>query len=715
MSECDEILIVDDDPLISQLLLEILSREGFPVRSADSGECALSSVAAKPPKLILMDINMPGMDGFEVCRRLREKESNQTIPILFLSGTEDQNEKIKGFSLGAVDFIPKPFQRDELLARIRNHLELSRLRADLEAQVAQRTNELRQSESYFRELINSAPVPIAVSNEQGNVEYVNARFVAAYGFKAEDIPSLEDWWRHTYQNEPSQGDVPCVRQGEKPAPINGYKDIESRECQIICKDGTIRIAGIYTTRIGDKNIFVFSDVTERKQAEESFSEIEKIFSLFMEHSPIYVFFKDETSRPIRLSRNYEQMLGKPIEELVGKATEEIFPSELARCKVLHDSMVIREGKPVEIQEEFNDRIYSTIKFPIFRKNKPPLLAGFSIDITEHKHYENNIRELSRRNQRLLSSVGEGIYGLDTKGQITFINPAAAKMLQYDDNDLIGQNSHDLFHHTKIDGSANVREDCPIYMSFNGGITHNEGTDFFWRKDGTALPVEFTSTPIKEGDRIIGAVVSFKDITERIQSLEKLRKALGATVQTIAAMVEKRDPYTAGHQRRVADLSRAIAAEMGLPSERIDGLRIAGVIHDIGKISVPAEILSKPKALTNTEFSLIKTHSQSGCDILQNIEFPWPVADMIVQHHERMNGSGYPNGLAGDQLLIESRILAVADVVESMSSHRPYRPSLGIDAALDEIDRNRGSLYDSDVSDACLRLFRDRGYKIADRL
>ena len=714
MPEQDEILVVDDEPLILQLLEEILSSEGFLVRSASSGELALNSVAAKPPQLILLDINMPGMNGFEFCKMLRAEDDNRKIPVIFLSGAQDRNEKVKGFALGAVDFIPKPFHRDELLARVCSHLELNRLRAGLEAEVAQRTDELRKSESYFKELINSAPVPIAVSNEQGHVEYVNARFIAAYGFKIEDIPRLEDWWAHIYPNGSPQLDVPPgVCQVENSASVHTSRDIESHEYRVICKDGTTRVIEIFTTPIGDKNIFVFNDVTDRKQAEESLSEIERIFNLFMEHSPIYVFFKDETGRSIRLSRNYEQMLGKPIQELLGKTTEELFPSELAKTKIAHDSMVIREGKSIGIEEGFNGRIYSTIKFPIFRKNKPTLLAGFTIDITDHKHYENDIRELSLRNQRILSSVGEGIYGLNTEGQITFINPAAAKMLQYDIHDLIGQNGHDLFHHTKSDGRPHKREDCPVYKSFKDGITHIEGNDLFWCKDGTALPVEFTSMPIREDGRIIGAVVSFKNITERLYSLNKLRKVLGATVQAMAAMVEQRDPYTAGHQRRVADLARAIATEMGLPSEQIDGLRIAGAIHDIGKISVPAEILSKPKKLTDLEISLIRTHAQSGYDILQNIEFPWPVADIILQHHERMDGSGYPNGLAGDELLIESRILAVADVVESMASHRPYRPSLGIDAALDEIEKNGTSLYGVDVADACLRLFKEKGYKLVD--
>jgi putative two-component system response regulator len=198
---------------------------------------------------------------------------------------------------------------------------------------------------------------------------------------------------------------------------------------------------------------------------------------------------------------------------------------------------------------------------------------------------------------------------------------------------------------------------------------------------------------------------------REDSFQSLRKALGATVQALAATAEIRDPYTAGHQRRVADLARTIAVEIGLRNDQIDGIRMAGTIHDIGKISVPAEILSKPTKLEDAEFVLIKRHARSGYDILKDIEFPWPIARIVMEHHERMDGSGYPHGLKGDGILLESRIIAVADVVEAIASHRPYRPALGIDVALSEIAKDKGTLYDRGVADACLKLFRDDGYKL----
>jgi HD-GYP domain-containing protein (c-di-GMP phosphodiesterase class II) len=196
-----------------------------------------------------------------------------------------------------------------------------------------------------------------------------------------------------------------------------------------------------------------------------------------------------------------------------------------------------------------------------------------------------------------------------------------------------------------------------------------------------------------------------------QKLEGLLKVLNRTVEAIATLYEKRDPYTAGHQRRVAQLACTIAREMNLPDEQICGIRITGAVHDIGKIAVPGDILSKPGKLSAEEFSIVKTHPQVAYDILRNLDFPWPVAETILQHHERLNGSGYPKGISGEAIILEARILCVADVIESMASHRPYRPALGEAKALDEIMQNRGVLYDPTVADVCSKISNNGGFKL----
>jgi putative nucleotidyltransferase with HDIG domain len=195
-----------------------------------------------------------------------------------------------------------------------------------------------------------------------------------------------------------------------------------------------------------------------------------------------------------------------------------------------------------------------------------------------------------------------------------------------------------------------------------------------------------------------------------KTMSKMQKMLGAAIQAMQLMMEIKEPYAAGHQRRVANLAHAIASEMGLTTDQIDGIRMAGAIHDIGKIFEPAEILYKHDRLTDCEFNLIKKHPEYGYDILKQIEFTWPVASIVLQHHERLDGSGYPQGIAGDNILIESRIMAVADVVEAMVSDRHYRAALSIDKALEEVAKHKGTLYDVKVVDACLKLFNEKIFK-----
>ena len=214
-----------------------------------------------------------------------------------------------------------------------------------------------------------------------------------------------------------------------------------------------------------------------------------------------------------------------------------------------------------------------------------------------------------------------------------------------------------------------------------------------------------------GDRPV-VLASVRDVTERKLAQEELRRSMERTVEAVASTVEARDPYTAGHEERVAALAVAIARDIDLTEPQIDGIKFAGIVHDVGKVRIPAEILTKPGRLFREEIDLIKTHARAGYDILKDVQLPWPVATIVLQHHERIDGSGYPNGTKGDELLIESKIVTVADVVESMSYPRPYRMALGLDAALAEIQRGRGQWYDSAVVDACCGVFRSGGFRFA---
>jgi PAS domain S-box-containing protein len=326
--------------------------------------------------------------------------------------------------------------------------------------------------------------------------------------------------------------------------------------------------------------------------------------------------------------------------------------------------------------------------------------------------EEALRESEALFHSLIDYMHDAMIILNWDGSILFANQAAAKIIEFErPEEFVGHNMLEYLHPDSLQKAA---EDLEAVKADKMGFRSEYQ---LYSVTGRRIWVESI------GGKIIfrnasANLVCIRDITERkqaeeelLRTLESLRKAVGATIQVMVSAVETRDPYTAGHQIRSADLARTIATEMGLPQGRIDAIRIAGSIHDIGKLSIPAEILSKPAKLTEIEFSLIKEHSQSGYEMLKDVESPWPLAEIIYQHHERMNGSGYPRNLKGDDILIEARILAVADVVESMASHRPYRPTLGIDAALEEIEKKRGTFYDSTVTDACLRLFREKGYQL----
>jgi len=250
------------------------------------------------------------------------------------------------------------------------------------------------------------------------------------------------------------------------------------------------------------------------------------------------------------------------------------------------------------------------------------------------------------------------------------------------------------------------------------VSINRKEDFFM----SVIDIDKTKEQLVQEIEVLRRRVSELEVSEielkkadlKLQdSMEKLRKAMGGIIHVMAMTVETKDPYTAGHQRRVSDLARTIGEEMNLSRHMIDAIRMAGSIHDLGKISVPTEILSKPGKINEFEFGIIKSHPKIGYDLVKGIEFPWPIAKIIYQHHERIDGSGYPEGARDGEILLEAKIIGVADVVEAMASHRPYRPSLGIEMALDEIVRNRNILYDAEVVDTCERLFNKKGYQLKD--
>lgn len=329
-------------------------------------------------------------------------------------------------------------------------------------------------------------------------------------------------------------------------------------------------------------------------------------------------------------------------------------------------------------------------------------------MSDIKEAKEKLKESEKSYKSLFENSLDGIYRTTPEGRYIDANPALVEILGYDSKEEI----------LKIDIPTQ------LYVSEEERPGPDKRNKIFEtrlkKKDGSVITVEINPRVIYKKGKPVCCEGIVRDITQRKiiekklkESNIKLKKTLSDTISILASIVEVRDPYTSGHQKRVAQLAADIAEEMKLDSDRVESIKVAAQVHDIGKINLPESILTRPGKLSEIEYDMIKTHSQLGHDMISRVKFPWPIAEFVLQHHERINGSGYPNGLKGNEIYLEAKILGVADVVEAMFSHRPYRPALGINKALEEINKNKGKLYDPDVVDACNRVVKIRKFKFQD--
>ena len=418
-----------------------------------------------------------------------------------------------------------------------------------------------------------------------------------------------------------------------------------------------------------------------------------------------------------------RIFGHPEAEVLGQTMAKLMPERYRDRHQRGLERVASGGKPRLLSKttEMHGLTRAGIEFPMelsisqwSTAEGALLYSGIIRDISERKQAEEDLRSAEERFRGLVEQAITGIYIIQD-GKFIYVNPHFAKVIGVDSVDeLAGTNP--LQWVAEAD-RGKVAESMRRVLD---GEAKNLAFEFdVPRRDGVAIQVGANAARATHGGRpaIIGLV---QDISEKKRAeeeinryVEQLKSAFMSTVEVATILSEMRDPYTAGHERRVAEIAVAMSAELGFDERRQEGVRVAGYLHDIGKITIPSDILSKPGKLSAIEFQLIQGHAQASYDVLKSVAFPWPVAQTALQHHERMDGTGYPQGLKGEAILLEARILAVADVVEAMSSHRPYRPGLGIEKALAEIERGRGSAYDTDVVDACLKLFREKGHAISD--
>ena len=502
--------------------------------------------------------------------------------------------------------------------------------------------------------------------------------------------------------------------------------------QIIRKDGSIvhieASAVLRTDSAGNKTGFmgIVRDITERKHVEEQLKQNQFFLIKSQEVAQIGSYQVDSRTGRWISSHVLDNILG--IDENYERTPQGWFniihPDERKDIKrFMYETIKVHRKHSFDTELTIvrqNDgqerRVQAKSELTYDQDGNAITMIGTIQDITERKQMEDEILESEHRYRSIVENAQEGIFQASTDTKRIAVNNAFATMLGYDSPQDVYNCISDVSRQVVVDPHEfqKVRDILRRDSSIKSYETQ------LYRKDKSLIWVSMSVTAIQDNE---GGVVYhgiMEDITpkkkleqERQANLQSLRKSLGATIKAMSATVEARDPYTAGHQRRVSDLARSIATEMKLSRDQIDCIRLAGMIHDLGKISVPSEILTKPTRLSDLEFELIRTHSEAGYSILKDIDFPWPIARIVLEHHERINGSGYPNKLKGDELLLESKIISIADVVEAISSNRPYRPAVGIHAALEEIEKNKGILYDSVATDACLKLFREKHYKMPD--
>jgi PAS domain S-box-containing protein/putative nucleotidyltransferase with HDIG domain len=467
-------------------------------------------------------------------------------------------------------------------------------------------------------------------------------------------------------------------------------------------------------------VTVIRDITERGHAEQALRESEERYRTLVETSPDAIVVTDLQGTITAVSNQALDLYGcNDAEVLLGKnAFDFIIPKDRPRA-MQNLQKVIKEGivRVTEYALLKNDgTIYcAELNAALIRDahGQPKAFIATMRDITSRKRSHEALRRSEEKYKTLTEHINVGIYRntAGPKGNFIEANPTIIKMFGYDSKtEILDVNVADLYQNPKDRARFNEK-------ILRDGYVRNEEL-WLKKKDGTPMICSVSAVAVKDEhgavqyyDGIIEDITARKHTEEdRQKNFMKLDRILEETVDALASTLGKRDPYTGGHQKRVTSLACSIAAEMGLPSNQIKGLRLAGLLHDIGKIAIPAEILSKPSRLTEAEFNIVKDHPQIGHDIIKSVEFPWPIADIVLQHHELLDGSGYPIGLKDGKIRIEAKIMVVADVVEAMCSHRPYRPAHSLEMTLDEISKFRGILYDDDIVDICVKLFLDKAFR-----
>jgi PAS domain S-box-containing protein len=616
---------------------------------------------------------------------------------------------------------------------------------------------LAESEERYRTVFENTGTATIIIEEDKTISMVNIQSEKMYGYSKEEIENKVKWTDFVIPEDlerMKKYHIARRKTGEK-APTEYEFCLIDKKGNI--KDILLKIGMIPNTK---KSVASLMDITERKQAEDRAKYLNLILRAIRSVNQLIVKEKDrerllqgvcnnliETGgcysawvalldESGKLETYAEAGIGKailPMVEILKKGEPVVCGQKALKQRkvvIIKDPASTCTGCPLVKQHsgqrvlttrlEYNGKVYGFVSVSApahitVGKEEQSLFKEVAEDIAfaihnikldkERKQAEENVKKIKDELGMLLDSVPAIIFYKDTEGRIIRANKAFTDALKMPMKDIVGKTTEEIVPKEQAEKMRKTDREVIISGKPKRNIIQTYNTP-----EGTRWAIT-DKIPHKDKEGKIAGIVSLsKDITVQKKTEQRLKKTMDAAIDTMSKIIEAKDPYTSGHQHRVCQLAVPLARELGLSEDKIEGVRIASLIHDIGKIGLPTEILSKPTKLTDIESSLIKGHSQIGYDILKSIEFSYPIARIVLQHHERLNGSGYPNHLKGDKILLEARILGVADVVEAMSSHRPYRPALGIDKALEEITQNKGILYDPEVVDVCLKLFKEKGFK-----
>jgi len=590
--------------------------------------------------------------------------------------------------------------------------------------------ELKQSEEKYRNLFENTQDGVEViDSETGRIVLANEAAARMFGFNSPgEMVGIDPLEFIPPEERERVAGMMLEYMFEKDL----HKVIETKTHT---KDGRL----IWVSGIGVKTKYQGSlaglvsmrDIAEQKETEEALRESERHHRLLADNVSDVIWVADLNLKPTYVSPSVTRLTGYTVKEAISRTIADLLSPaslEMAQAAFLRARTLEENGGPsgpppseVELVRKDGSTVWveSTMSFVHDAYGQAVEVMGVLRDVSERRNADIAIRESERRYRLLAENISDVIWVTDMNLRPTYFSPSVTRLMGCNVEEAMAGTMETRLTPESLEAAADAFATALTLEEREPGRASGQGSLEleFKCKDGSTVWADTTVSFLRDSSgRQVEIVGVLRDISERRRVEEKLRESLGklertmeGTIQAMASIVETKDGYTAGHQRRVSQLAYAIARELGLSIDRCYAVRTAGLLHDLGKISLPTDILAKPGRLTETEFALIKIHPQAAYEILKNIESFGEIAEIVLQHHERMNGSGYPSGLHGEQIVPEARILAVSDVVEAMSSHRPYRPALGIEKALEEISLNSGRLYDADTVHACLDLFNDKGF------